>query len=67
MSPLNSKMQLNVRKCVLNKYVKKYIKYLNIYGEVRVQKLTHLRIKLYIIQKNEQYYQSTDKQICSLS
>ena len=67
MSPLNSKMQLNVRKCVLNKYVKKYIKYLNIYGEVRVQKLTRLRIKLYIIQKIEQYYQSTDKQICSLS
>lgn len=60
-------MQLNVRKCVLNKYVKKYIKYLNIYGEVRVQKLTRLRIKLYIIQKIEQYYQSTDKQICSLS
>ena len=60
-------MQLNVRKCVLNKYVKTYIKYLNIYGEVRVQKLTRLRIKLYIIQKIEQYYQSTDKQICSLS
>lgn len=60
-------MQLNVRKCVLNKYVKKYIKYLNIYGEVRVQKLTRPRIKLYIIQKIEQYYQSTDKQICSLS